>query len=417
MARNLSNWIRAYMEFTHDTESPDAYHFWSGVTIIGAATKRQVLLNLNYFQIYPNHYVIIVGPSGARKSAAVGLAAKIVAQAGIKKFSDKITAAALIKDLSEASEKRVSDGIVELTSPLLIYSSELGVFMGPDAYGSGVISDLTDLYDNPAQWEKKTIARGSETVLGPYVSLLAASTPQTLKDVIPSQSVGQGFTSRIIFVWGGGRRKKAPIPVWDEGHTMLEAQLIHDLKEISKVSGVFQFSPGGLRLYKQHYLARPEPEEEYEDERLRGYSSRKDIHTLKLAMVLSLADNDSLVITERGMAGAIEAINWLDQGLPNVFSGVGSSATAEDVSRIFREIDVDTRKFGYATHQVIVRKNYHYLNAQEVGIVIKTLVEGGAISEEFRTDPGSGRFTRCYRAIDNNFLNQFMTNFPKGLKE
>ena len=417
MARNLSNWIRAYMEFTHDTESPDAYHFWSGVTIIGAATKRQVFLNLNYFQIYPNHYVIIVGPSGARKSAAVGLAAKIVAQAGIKKFSDKITAAALIKDLSEASEKRVSDGIVELTSPLLIYSSELGVFMGPDAYGSGVISDLTDLYDNPAQWEKKTIARGSETVLGPYVSLLAASTPQTLKDVIPSQSVGQGFTSRIIFVWGGGRRKKAPIPVWDEGHTMLEAQLIHDLKEISKVSGVFQFSPGGLRLYKQHYLARPEPEEEYEDERLRGYSSRKDIHTLKLAMVLSLADNDSLVITEREMAGAIEAINWLDQGLPNVFSGVGSSATAEDVSRIFREIDVDTRKFGYATHQVIVRKNYHYLNAQEVGIVIKTLVEGGAISEEFRTDPGSGRFTRCYRAIDNNFLNQFMTNFPKGLKE
>lgn len=403
------------MEFTRDTESPDAYHFWSGVTILGAATKRQVFLNLNYFQIYPNHYVIIVGPSGARKSAAVGLASKIVSNAGIKKFSDKITAAALIKDLSESQEKHVSGSIIDITSPLLIYSSELGVFMGADAYGSGVISDLTDLYDNPAKWEKKTIARGAETVLAPFVSFLAASTPQTLKDVIPSASVGQGFTSRIIFVWGGGRRKKAPIPVWDEGHTMLEENLVHDLKEISTCSGTFQFSEGGLRLYTENYLSRLEPEEEYEDERLRGYSSRKDIHTLKLAMVLSLADSNSLVITEREMAGAIEAINWLDQGLPNVFSGVGSSATAEDVARIFREIDNDTRKYGYATHQNIIRKNYHYLNAQECEVVLRTLIEGGAIAEKFTVSGDGGKFVRSYVSIDSNFIKQMMTRFPKGL--
>lgn len=417
MSRNLSNWLRAYMEFTRDTESPDAYHFWSGVTILGAATKRQVHLNLNYFQIFPNHYVIIVGPSGARKSAAVSLAAKIVAESGIKKFSDKITAAALIKDLSEASEKRIDGSNVEITSPVLIYSSELGVFMGPDAYGSGVISDLTDLYDCPSKWEKKTIARSSETILGPFVSMLAASTPQTLKDVIPSASVGQGFTSRIIFVWGGGRRKKAPIPVWDEGHTMLERNLIHDLKEISTITGEFSFSTGGLRLYTQNYNDRLEPEEEYEDERLRGYSSRKDVHTLKLAMVLAMAESNQLIITEREMAGAIEAISWLDQGLPNVFSGHGTSATAEDAARIFREIDVATRKSGFAYHQEIVRKNYHYLNVQEVDVVIKTLIEGGAISEEFKTDQRTGRFVKCYKSIDETFLNQAVSKFPRRLKD
>src|SRR5258706_15425508 len=178
MARNLSNWLRAYMEFTRDTESPDAYHFWSAATIIGAASKRQVYLNLNYFQIYPNMYTIIVGPSGARKSAAVALVSKIAEKAAIRKFSDKVTAAALIKDLSEATEKHVIGTTVELTSPVFIYSSELGVFMGPDAYGSGVISDLTDLYDCPGKWEKKTVARGAETIMGPFVSMLAATTPQ-----------------------------------------------------------------------------------------------------------------------------------------------------------------------------------------------------------------------------------------------
>lgn len=404
------------MEFTRDTESPDAYHFWSGVAAIGAATKRQVHLNLNYFQIYPNHYIIIVGPSGARKSAAVGLAANLAYEAGIRKFSDKITAAALIKDLYEASEKHVDGGIIEVTSPLLIYSSELGVFMGSDAYSSGVISDLTDLYDNPGKWEKKTISRGSETILGPYVSMLAATTPQTLKDVIPSASVGQGFTSRIIFVWGNGRRKKVPIPIWDEGHDMLKRNLINDLKEISKLAGEFKFDDGGLKLYKRHYLDRPEPEDEYEDERLRGYSSRKDVHTLKLAMVLSVSDNDSLVIGEKEMAGAIEAISWLDQGLPSVFSGHGGSATAEDVARVFREIDADTKRLGYATYQSIVRKNYHSLNNQELDLVLKTLVQGGAVAEEFRVEPSTKRMLKCFKVIDNTFLSQETTKFPT-LKE
>jgi hypothetical protein len=196
---------------------------------------------------------------------------------------------------------------------------------------------------------------------------------------------------------------------------MLERNLIHDLKEISKCRGTFEFSDGGMRLYKQHYLDRPEPEEEYEDERLRGYSSRKDIHTLKLAMVLSLADNDSLVITEREMAAAIEAITWLDQGLPNVFSGVGNSATAEDVARIFREVDNATRKFGSISHQAIVRQNYHYLNAQECDIVIRTLIEGGAISEQFITDQKTGRFIKSYKSIDSNFIKQTVAKFPKRL--
>ena len=402
------------MEFTRDTESPDAYHFWSGVTVLGAATKRQCYLNLNYFQIYPNHYTIIVGPSGARKSAAVSLAAKVVSQSGVKKFSDKITAAALIKDLSEATEKYVDGSSVQFTSPLLIYSSELGVFMGPDAYGSGIISDLTDLYDCPPKWEKKTVSRGSESILGPFVSLLAASTPQTLKDVIPPASVGQGFTSRILFIWGGGRRKKAPIPVWDEGHTMLEAQLIHDLKEISKIRGTFQFDDGGLKLYKQHYLDRPEPEDEYDDERLRGYSSRKDIHTLKLAMVLSLADNDKLILTEGHMAAAIEAIKWVDSGLGNVFSGHGNSATAEDASRIFREIERDTQRLGYCSHRDIVKKNYRYLNSQEIGIVLDTLTQAGAIEEVITRDPRTGKIGKFFKAIDPTFINQNVSRGGKG---
>jgi uncharacterized protein DUF3987 len=414
MARNLANWVRAYMEYTRDTESPDAYHFWSAVAIIGAATKRQVHISLGHFTYYPNHYIIIVGPSGARKSAAVGIAARLAEKHGIKKFSDKITAAALIKRLSESSEKRkVEDGI-EITSPLLIYSSELGVFLGPDAYATGIISDLTDLYDCNTKWEKETVGRGVETILGPYVNFLAASTPQTIKDVIPSPSIGQGFTSRIIFVWGGGRRKRVPVPPFDEGHLMLERNLLHDLKEISQLYGQFHFTPDGLEYYQTYYNSRLEPEDEYEDERLRGYSSRKDVHVLKLAMVLSLSDGDSMELNSYYIGSAVEAINYLDKGFQCVFQGVGASTTAEDSARIFRQIDMDTRKFGYATYNNIVKKNYNHLNSQQVDISLNTLLQGGSIAEEYRKNP-KGQFIKCFKAIDANFLNSIMPKFPKRL--
>ena len=54
MNRQLGNWVRAYMEYTLDTESPDNYHFWTAITILGAITKRQVWLDMNMFKVYPN---------------------------------------------------------------------------------------------------------------------------------------------------------------------------------------------------------------------------------------------------------------------------------------------------------------------------------------------------------------------------
>jgi hypothetical protein len=287
--------------------------------------------------------------------------------------------------------------------------------MGPDAYGSGVIADLTDLYDNPAKWEKKTIARDAETIVAPFVSLLAASTPQTLRDVIPPGAVGQGFTSRIIFVWGSGRRKRVPNPEWSPGQSMLEKELTHDIKEIGKLRGLFQFDEGSLRLYQQHYMSRAEPEDEFEDERLRGYSSRKDIHTLKLAMVLSLADKNELIITEQDMAAAIESIKWLDSGLPSVFSSHGASATVEDVTRIFKQIEAAMRKAGYALHSDLVRKNYTAISYSDFENVITTLTESGAIDETLTANTITRKLEKHYRVIDPDFIGRMKTQLPRKI--
>lgn len=413
MKRQLANWLRGYMEFTRETESPDQYHFWTAASIISAATKRQVFFQMNQFQVYPNLYVILVGPSGARKSIASGIGIEIATKSGLKKFSDKITGAALIKDLSESTEKRIESDktTIQLCSPLIIYSSELGVFMGPDAYGSGVIADLTDLYDCPSKWEKKTISRDSETIIAPYITMLAATTPQTLKDCIPTSAVGQGFTSRILFIWAGGRRKKIPIPPWGVEYDSLKKLLIKDLQSISNLRGEFKFTPDGFKSYKEWYMASPEPEEEFDDERLRGYASRKSVHLLKLAMVLSVADRDDLTITPSEIQGGLDALKWMESGLPSVFAGHGNSASSQDVVRIFNQIK--NSRGGVISQQELTKRNYSHLSAQELSIVLDTLQQGGAISPQMVSNSATRNIDGGYKILDKDFISTLQKSTPK----
>lgn len=412
--RQLANWIRGYMEYTRATESPEAYHFWTAVTVLGAATARQVSLNFNYFTIFPNFYTILVGPSGVRKSAAAGIGMRLAEEAGIKKFSDKITGAALIKDLAECTVKRINGTNIQLCSPMLIYASELGVFMGPDAYSSGVVADLTDLYDCPKKWEKKTISRGTEEIIAPYVSLFAATTPTSLKACIPPDAVGQGFTSRILFIWASKRKQRVPLPEFDAGTKMLEVNLVKDLQHIAGLRGTFEFTTRGFETYRNHYLSRPEPEEEFEDERLRGYASRKDMHLLKLCMALSVADRDDLTITEKDVDAAIDAFKWLDEGLTSVFAGQGSSAQSLDTIRIYEQIQKASRGGGKISFADLLKRNYNYMSRDAVYAVLITLIDSGAVKEEQKNI--GGQLLRYYRVTTDDFLKTTRANLPQKLR-
>ena len=410
--RQLGNWINAYMEYTRATESPQAYHFWTAVTVLGSATARQVSFNFNYFTIFPNFYTILVGPSGVRKSAASGIGMRIAESAGIKKFSDKITGAALIKDLAECTVKRITGNVVQLCSPMLIYASELGVFMGPDAYSSGVVADLTDLYDCPRKWEKKTISRGTEEIIGPYVSLFAATTPTALKACIPPDAVGQGFTSRILFVWADKRKQRVPFPELDAGNKMLEVNLVKDLQHISTLKGDFEFTTAGFEVYRNNYLQRPEPEEEFEDERLRGYASRKDMHLIKLCMALSLAERDDLKIDAGHVNTAIESFKWLDEGLPAVFAGQGNAASAMDTIRVYEQIQKGSRGGGKISFGELTKKNYNFMSREALQSVLLTLMDSAAITEEARNL--GGVYTRWYKVTGNDFIKT--TGTPNKMK-
>jgi len=68
MARILrKDWLSSYLEYTSGQESPRNFHFWTGLSILGGALRRNVVLDRVYYKLFPNLYVILVAASAACK--------------------------------------------------------------------------------------------------------------------------------------------------------------------------------------------------------------------------------------------------------------------------------------------------------------------------------------------------------------
>ena len=56
-----------YMRWAQGAEVPLAWHFWMGCATLGAACRRNIYMDRNNHYIWPNYYLMIVGPSGLKK--------------------------------------------------------------------------------------------------------------------------------------------------------------------------------------------------------------------------------------------------------------------------------------------------------------------------------------------------------------
>src|SRR5690606_32154377 len=61
MARRIKDsWIREYLRYTENTESPSMFHLWVGISTIASVIDRDVYINQCYYNIYPNLSIIVV---------------------------------------------------------------------------------------------------------------------------------------------------------------------------------------------------------------------------------------------------------------------------------------------------------------------------------------------------------------------
>jgi len=332
-SRDLPDWIDGFMALTEESEPPIMFRKWTAISTIAAALQRKTYVRLGISLIfYPNFYIVLVGPSATGKGTAMRYSYDIIKQIPAIRLSAQATSLqALIRRMKEINLTDVDmvTGKQQYHSSMTIFSNEFTVFLG--YHNQELIAALCDWYDCHERWIYDTIKRDREEIVGVWVNMLAGTTPDNIRSSLPVEAIGGGLTSRIIFVYEEKKNKLVVFPTVTKEMITLQQSLIHDLEQITLMSGQFDMTEDFMRGYYE-WCQEADKNPPFYDKNFDGYCGRRRKHLLSLSMVCSASRSNDLIITKDDLDRASQLLSEVEVKMGLTFRGVGKSDVAEQIS-------------------------------------------------------------------------------------
>jgi hypothetical protein len=320
--------VAQYLKYIENTESPRLMHVWAALGGISAAMGRRCWYQHGSMQIWPNMYIILCGPPAVRKSTAFNIVAKLLrahttvrfapddtggqrqgliaamaALTGAQKDEDEEIIAALsavnnnIKqeggnttNLAELSSALEELGTITLDTrdpnTMYIAASELNSILGEG--NTALLTFLQKMWDGePYKYQLKAT---SSEINNALLGMIAATTPSQIAIAMPPEAVGQGFTSRAVFVYADKKHtRKIARPTLDNE---AEADIAAIYSRVShEFSGAFVEEPSAAEKMDELY----ERGITITDPRFVHYADRRHTHLQKLAMSLAASRGEQII--------------------------------------------------------------------------------------------------------------------------
>jgi hypothetical protein len=320
--KDTQNLLSLYMRYAGVSEVPASFQLWSAISVMAAAVRDTVWLNWFKDPTVPNLIIFLVGESGIGKEKAINAAVRFVTDLPVVHlYGGRATGPALIDELVDRPAK--VNGRIVMSSPIYFVTEELNMSIRGGEQAQDLISVCTKLYGRePYPVKERTRTRGSTvTIPKPCLNWLAGSTQEWLMRSIPKDSIEGGFFARVLPVVGEKDYSvRHPRPIYPPDYEELKAIIAQRIKHLTEIEGEIQVSDEAWAWHDKWYTSRTTPE----DRNMRPSFNRADEMLLKLAMLLCLAEWDSIgdpdgfegVIQVRHMEGALELWESIAATLP-----------------------------------------------------------------------------------------------------
>lgn len=321
-----------YFAYVGETEAPLLYHRWTAISMVAALLGRRVHVPFGHGNIYPNMYIMLEGNPGARKGTALKPARNLLKAIDFNKLApDRLSAERFIIEMAELNKVEKIDDMefekMDFTTTCEIYvmAGEFQDFVGNA--NLNFITLLTNLWDNLPEYKHPKIHGASVFVFEPTVNIIAAANQQSIVLSLPIEAIGQGYTSRKIFVHGEptGRKITFPSPVDQK----LKNRMCERLKAIGELHGEIKFTPGAKALLERIY-------KEYvpiDDFRFQHYNTRRFDHILKLCAIHTAMDN-ILETREDHVLMANTILHATEQRMPKALGEFGKARNSDVANAI-----------------------------------------------------------------------------------
>ena len=370
--RHLPDWLDAYMDYTDNSEPPKLFRLWVGISVIAAAMQRKCCVEWGMLTFYPNLYVILVGPAATRKGTAMYPGQALLRKLEVPMAADATTLQALIRRLKEASTTVVDSRthIPKFHSSMTIFSKEFTVFLGYK--NNELIASLCDWYDCDERWKYDTKNQGTDEILGVWVNLVGATTPDLIQSSLPLEAIGGGLTSRVIFVYEQKKGKLVVMPFLSDEQKELEQKLFIDLEKINLLSGKFQVTENFVNAWSAWRIQEEQyPPKDLAEGTFSAYVERRPNHMMKLSMIMSTSRSSEMIIRSCDFERALHILTVTEQKMPGVFAGVGRSDIAYVLQQVLQYVKGQGERG--VTYDLLMRMFYQDADGVTLSRIIETL--------------------------------------------
>jgi hypothetical protein len=322
-------------------------------------------------------FVLLIAPSGVKKSYGIMLASKLMALVGNNRIiSGRNTIQSIIKRLALSQTSQNGGPPLKEASGMLLSSELLDFLQDFDT----AIPILTDLYD--AHYHElwinslKGAEKGTmevETLSRPTLTMLAASNEANFKAAMPQHASAGGFLGRCMVIIEQTRSRKNPLTEPPEKELDLN-RLAEYLRSLSRVTGEFIWEPAAKQLFNEWY-------DVYDSTKAddpTGGAERMDEQVLRVAMLTSLSRKQELLLLPEDIQEGLRACSTFTRNVRQLVAGKGRNPLGEQTAIVLNEL---LKSPGFRTdRKYLLKKWYGEFNAAELDQIVMTLKGGGFIN-------------------------------------
>lgn len=399
----MSNFIANFVNYAKGCEAPESFVTWAAVSTLASLVSRRVWVNQGYFTIYPNLYVVLVGLPGDRKTTAMVMSSDVIQAVNeiikatdptatvMPMSADCVTKEALCKYMvSNCIRKFSYKGKERQYTPITLCLTELTHFLGT-GNSAHMIDFLVTIFDREV-YETKTKNKGDDLIPGPFLNILACTTPAAITRYLKEDVISGGFSRRALFVYETDPGTPIAWPeVSKESSDALKA-CIDWGKKLQDVSGEFTPEPGFKEWYTPWYDKLFSESRQPQETMTRGYFRSKHIQAFKIAMMVALAESTDLILTVDHFKIALEMLERLEKNLPKVYEGMGRNELNAVAAKVMQLIDMAGQPI---PEKKILSEMFRDADTRELYGILEHLKRVGKIVPLDEKDSAGNVIRRC----------------------
>lgn len=286
---------------------------------------------------------------------------------------DSLTSASFVDKIS--SKPKLLESTGEEYHPLLVASEEIGFFFLQ--YDLTQLSGWSKALDCDSRLGQQRRYKGPDAIecKNPSLSFILAGQPGIFNQLFPAEAYDQGFMGRsIILFCDKADKREAP----DNADDLWEC-LVEDMQSIAEMEGQFELEEGvweKMREVHEDFLVisenPPHP-------RFAPYFRRKAVHGIKVAMALSAAESDAMILTLDHFNHALELLDQSEVGAQRAFR----AAKNDEESLLINQILLDLRNEGKirVKKQDLYRRLFDFTHPANMPILIETMINAGFLKK------------------------------------